>query len=123
MNRLTKDNYDNDVFAYQKQTFIDKDGSRLHRSQYEYNNALWKYVKEQEDIEKELGIDLLIFLKMFTQENIYIKCNGEIFENDVEITINCDKKGYFINLDVCHFDPLYLKDYGKTWALTKEELL
>ena len=76
-----------------------------------------------EDIEDELGIDLLIFLKIFTQENIYIRCNGEIFVNDVEFAINCDKKGYFINLEICQFDRLYLKDYGKTWALTREELL
>ena len=88
-------------------------------SPFELENKLGQL----EDIEDDIGIDLITFLKMFTQENIYIKCNGEIFENDVEFAINCDKKGYFINLEICQFDRLYLKDYGKTWALTKEELL
>ena len=73
-----------------------------------------------EDIEEELGIDLVALFKA-------LKCGVCIKD-----------EGYFNNTDI-YFHPLEmefviewankdnmgyecLKDYGKTWALTKEEL-
>ena len=78
---------------------------------------------EYKDIEEELGIDLITLFKALTKEYIFIKQDNKIYENNVEFSINKDEKGWYINLEVCHFDKLYFKDYGKTWALTKEELL
>ncbi len=90
------------------------------------NKGNWYQIQklgQLEDIEDKLGIDALVLLSAIVQEKIYIKQDDEIFENDVEFSINCDENGYYINLEVCHFGKLYLKDYGKTWALTGDELL
>lgn len=84
-----------------------------------------------EDIEDELGIDLITFFKIFKEQEVYIKLNnGEIIEGfspmieedllGIYFTIN----GKHIN-SIADYDSYYvsLKDYRKTWALTKEELL
>ena len=60
-----------------------------------------------EDIEDELGIDLIILFKAL-DKGIY-----------------CKDSGYTKNERLYHYgaDKFYdFKDYGKTWALTKEEL-
>ena len=82
-----------------------------------------------EDLEQELGIDLFTYVKLTTTTKLY-------FHNipyDDEI-----KEGYLININAFITNPkIYclllqdkkknrymfsLKDYKKTWALTKEEL-
>lgn len=83
---------------------------------------MYNKLAELEDIEEELGIDSIILLKALKNEYIFIKQDNKIYENDVEFSFNRDKKGWYINLEVCHFDKLYFKDYGKTWALAKKEL-
>ena len=90
---------------------------------------------EYKAIEKELGIDLKILLKAFKKvedyynknEVVYMKSsNGEIFTVKgislhycpcrFFITPNYDREGK------SQFMTYWLKDYGKTWALTREEL-
>ena len=75
-----------------------------------------------EDIEEELGIDLITLFKALKYP-IYVKEKDE--------TWWCSNRLYFglgqafiviIGLDDKDI-ILPLKDYGKTWALTKEELL
>lgn len=85
-------------------------------------NLMLKDLDEYHRIEEELGIDLVTLLKAIINEYIFIKQNNEIYENNVEFSINKDENGYYINLETCHFNHLYFKDYGKTWALTREEL-
>lgn len=74
-----------------------------------------------EDIEEELGIDLITLCKTF-EEDIYIKPDNKI------IFVNYDKKEYrFYEGNInCNTDDgnftVSIDDYGKTWALTKEEL-
>lgn len=77
-----------------------------------------------EDIEDELGIDLITLHKSF-EEDIWIKIDNKIMfvpydKKDFvfyEGNINCyplkEPWGYTVSID----------DYGKTWALTEEELL
>lgn len=92
-----------------------------------------------EDIEEELGIDLVTLFKAL-KNGIWASMYGEKVEKGTTLT--------FINKNVLViiFEPFipeedfkphfiyrwgmpndysiyYLKDYGKTWALTKEELL
>ena len=57
-----------------------------------------------EDIEEELGIDLITFFKL-------MKKNDHIYY----------RKGNKIKEGVLTYGPV--SKYGKTWALTKEELL
>lgn len=84
-----------------------------------------------EDIEDELGIDLVTFVKATTQPVLFIK--NIPFSNEIKLAILTfihkndinDNKDYLVWFEV-NKEERYLfklKDYGKTWALTKEELL
>ena len=98
-----------------------------------------------EDIEEELGIDLISLFKVLKQKEVYIRegfCPeaGEHWEINKTLSIYLDYVGEneeyddFINKEWVltfteqedEFDNyamlVRLKDYGKTWALTKEEL-
>lgn len=104
----------------------------------EINNSIYKKLKSLEDIEEELGIDLITLFKAL-KDGFYIKYNGEIIHifSDKHITINFWYKiinvfippKFFIdckkganNLSETIDEEYWFKDYGKTWALTKEEL-
>ena len=95
------------------------------------NQDEYRYVKlgQLEDIEDELGIDLITLFKVWNavlkQEYLWTKYNNELdATNDIEIGDE-DNGLFFIyfywengkHLTFC------LNEYGKTWALTKEELL
>lgn len=87
-----------------------------------------------EDIEEELGIDLWTFMQTILKgdEGIYLKgAKGNVCYCDYQLTYNKDlydehgkplkrNKGWYF--ESCLLGRFYLKDYGKTWALTKEEL-
>lgn len=87
---------------------------------YNINQKMGKY----EDIEEELGIGLITLFKA--------KNNGFFVKlpkiNNGEVSIVLPKEIDDIDLIRCLiFDNVYglfvkFKDYGKTWALTKEEL-
>lgn len=124
--RLTNKNYDNDVLEIQKtRKVVRPDGGLGNYSQWDYNNDLWNYVKVREDIEEELGIELLTLFKAL-KDGIIACCDNpfggkrNVFVNltpdrlSVEYKWKCLRKGK---------NKFYFKDYGKTWALTKEELL
>ena len=81
-----------------------------------------------EDIEEEIGVDLIKAIEFCKQVNskkvIYIKDEWgtypiKILDNlDVELfnhRLYSNSRGIYVSLD--------LFNYGKTWALTKEELL
>ena len=76
-----------------------------------------------EDIEEELGIDLVTLFKALTS-TVYLYHNGELTECEQAPCLLCFDNEYCLEY---HFEydieQVYLKDYGKTWALTKEELL
>ena len=85
-------------------------------------HAYWK-LKEIEDIEDELGIDLILLGKAIkgiwiknkdSKEPFYVGspyiCFSENNKRELEIQFKVDSVWY------------YFKDYSKTWALTKEEL-
>ena len=77
-----------------------------------------------EDIEDELGIDLLTYFKIKSAKSVYVKELGsdtsEMLVRPSKDSIDVCYKG-FVNIPECD-SSLQLKDYGKTWALTKEEL-
>jgi len=87
-----------------------------------------------EDIEEELGIDLITLFKAF-ENGIWIKFNmgsrtynwktGETKETGDQVVFHkapykilAENIAYFRRL----FEKEYTENYGKTWALTKEEL-
>lgn len=80
-----------------------------------------------EDIEEELGIDLLTLYKALT-DGIYVRCVTEDgFEHFVWISGKwnfIDKENKCLNcfLDA-HPRKLFFTDYGDVWAVTEEELI
>lgn len=72
-----------------------------------------------EDIEEEIGIDLIVLFEAL-KNGIYIKeLKNDCPYWDFELR-NVSGLGLVIFWGFC--GNLFLKDYGKTWALTKEEL-
>ena len=88
------------------------------------NDSIQK-LGQLEDIEEELGIDLLTYFKIKSAKSVYVKELGkdcsEMLVRPSKDSIDVCYKG-FVNIPECD-SCLQLKDYGKTWALTKEELL
>ena len=93
----------------------------------EIDNSIYKKLKILEDIEEELGINLIKAVELCVQVNskkvVYTKERWGIDtikiidELDVELFSHRLYKnfgGVYVSLD--------LYEYGKTWALTKEEL-
>ena len=81
-----------------------------------------------EDIEEEIGIDLITLFnidkQLNTKKEIWFKIEDEIEESfrfDSYYIIDLKHKA-FVKIEYEPLDYLYFKDYGKTWALTKEEL-
>ena len=84
-------------------------------------------LEEYRKIEEEFGIDLItifnIYNKLNTQKSIYTKLCSEIKEHHLYgcyFVIDFNEMA-FRELDY-DSDCLYFKHYGKTWALTREEL-
>lgn len=81
---------------------------------------------ELEDIEEELGIDLITLFNAY-HCGFYIKYEngfiGFIRGGQYYLEVGLETKCFIVK----EFEPngtrWYFKDYGKTWALTKEELL
>ena len=74
-----------------------------------------------EDIEEELGIDLITLFKALKQMFVFHKENVKIELIGIHFKSNELYLFGFVE-DTVHAVYLSLKDYGKTWALTKEEL-
>ena len=85
-------------------------------------------LQELEDIEEEIGIDLVTLFKAYNDGFYYLS------ETDAGIEFNVYgnlfmSDDHFARSGEFYFDcwksreTIYVKDYGKTWALTKEELL
>ena len=90
-------------------------------------NAEYAKLADLEDIEDELGIDLTTLFKAlkngcFAKETFdYMgrKQTQIIFTEFTQLYYADDLDDYLIHIRARDY---YLKDYGKTWALTKEEL-
>lgn len=89
-------------------------------SQIPVRKALEK-LSRLEDIEEKLGVDLSLYLKMTVLwSDVYIKSEMGILELKHKRFGYVDGKFWEIGRTTdLALDP---KDYGKTWALTKEEL-
>ncbi len=91
-----------------------------------FTNACIDKLGQLEDIEDEIGIDLIVLVKAVK--------NGIWYKNDFNEICYCEKPYLYFDQApaICKFflrvsglfrDDLTLKRYGRTWALTKEELL
>ena len=78
-------------------------------------------LEEYKKIGEELGIDLITLFKALKQMFVFHKENVKIELLGLHIKSNELYLFGFVK-DTVHAVYLSLKDYGKTWALTKEEL-
>ena len=86
-----------------------------------YNQDCVNKLGKLEDIEDELGIDLITLFNALKQGHIWVKQKDKVITS---CDYNLGLTGFTYDLyckDICEW--LLVKDYGKTWALTNEELL
>ena len=78
-----------------------------------------------EDLEEELGIDLITLFKA-KKEGIYYKTiNHNIYyisKNCLCLEFNYEWELWVENHSILNGLLIHLKDYGKTWSLRKEDL-
>ena len=114
MNKLTKDLHTpHDDTGY----------SDIVENAVDRENIVLTKLKHYEDIEEELGVDLI---KLLTADEIYYKAHGEIESNIFDVSFY----SFLILVRVYHSPyrkddehfAFGFNDYGKTWAFTREEL-
>lgn len=110
MNRLTK-KCSNYLPQYERET------------NENYYDLVYK-LGQLEDIEEELGIDLITLFKALDRNNnIYVKDDNKIVEFDETLIDKRTLDKYQLYLSQGYeYMCLSFKYYGKTWALTREEL-
>ena len=108
MNRLTKKNNIGYFPAYERET---------KENYYDLVHKLGVL----EDLEEELGIDFIALSKILKQRFVYDKDQVKI--ELLGLHIKSDELYlYGFVEDTMHAVYLRLKDYGKTWTITKEKL-
>lgn len=101
-----------------------KDNKTMSQSVDITQDIVKKELKEHEQykaMEEELGIDLLTLFKAL-KNGIWVKTKNGISQH---FTVSI-RKWLQTNTYCLYYRPythIWFEDYGKTWALTKEELL
>jgi len=83
----------------------------------ENQDNIYNKLARLEDIEEELGIELIILFKALKNGVYYRNTQREINYAD-KVRLSFAYKTLVVDRHTCK----YLTDYGKTWALTKGEL-
>ena len=126
MNRLTNKNinwYEDFVFSLR---------NRLITSN-EINDSIYYRLKLLEDLEEEIGMSLLILFRILKWGQIIYKTRSLYNHNKIILEsrkingLSYEGGSYILEVytqnDVGDdFDYVYVKDYGITWAIKKEEL-
>lgn len=96
--------------------------------EYETIKKDLEVLKKYHQIEEELGIDLITLFKGLKGGVYYFTTMNQLTKDYVWLADNymsfaaSDKLSYSFRTSFEH-RTLFFQDYGKTWALTKEELL
>ena len=105
------------------------DLGELYRSEFDIISKDLDLFEEYRKIEKELGLDLKVYHKLMNmlycgEPNIlYIKDKDKIVQVGILEIDYCKKKIIFYKDKSYNEDYVYgFIQYGKTWALTSEEL-
>lgn len=89
-----------------------------------HNNLATKKLSQLEDLEEELGIELILYFKIYKHclknKPIYYIKNNKIVKSSPRV--ECCLDAVAEHIGDYGADEYDFKDYGKTWALTKEEL-
>lgn len=98
--------------------------TKKYDDEYESNESeytVWQKLGQLEDIEDELGIDLIALFKILKTKECYSKEDGEC------LIMGINKNGVILMpkkfpFGECEFTAPFA-ELGKTWALTKEDFL
>ena len=74
-----------------------------------------------EDIEEELGIDLITLFKAL-KNGIYFKVKDKIYFTNERLDLAFKEKALFEFNEYSDYEIYEFNEYGKTWALTRDEL-
>ena len=128
MNRLTNKDinwYDDFVFSMRNRLITET----------EIKDSIYYRLKLLEDLEEDIGMSLLTLFRILKWGQIIVKYRPmygpnkiillsrkikDLYYDDGDYILHIYEDGddgYWIN-----FDYVYVKDYGKTWAIKKEEL-
>lgn len=99
-----------------------KELSTLKKHNVLMTNNDYKELKlgQLEDIEEELEIDLITLFKAISN-GIYVKTKNGISKHYTIYLMKWQQTNTYC-LYYRPYSHIWFKDYGKTWALTKEEL-
>ena len=85
------------------------------------DDRIYNKLGQLEDIEEELGIDLITLFRALTK-GIYIK-DDKLIDHltglQLDLSLITNEYSFYCDYYIQYYR---LKDYGKTWALNKEEL-
>ena len=104
-----------------------------HRYEHDLFKDVYCKLEDLENIEEELDISLLTLFKILKRGQIIYKTrslyhNKIILESRKIDGLYYDGSYYILKIhnnfedDNDNYDVVYVKDYGVTWALTREEL-
>ena len=114
MSRLT----DKDCYKYEDFCFNYRNIETM-RSGTDF--AMYVKLKSLEDLEEEIGIDFITLSKILKQRFVYDKDQVKIELLGLHIKSN-ELYLYGFVEETMHAVYLRLKNYGKTWTITKEKL-
>lgn len=90
--------------------------------EYEKEKLAFEKLEKIEDIEEEIGIDLVTLIRA-NYEGAYFKEDLRHYIAEVDLKHKCVRLvSHFEAEDDFDIHYVEFSDYGKTWALTKEEL-
>ena len=128
MNRLT------DKYINFYNDFVFSLRNRLITTE-EINDSIYNRLKLLEDLEEEIGMSLLTLFRILKWGEIIYKTRSLHHNNKIILEsrkidgLYYDGAYYILKLhnllfedDNDNYDVVYVKDYGITWAITKEEL-
>lgn len=76
-----------------------------------------------EVIEEELGIDLITLFKVMKKRWVVEKISRGYMDVEIDgLSYTEESMLCYDNDNCCTYNDLPFKEYGKTWALTREEL-
>ena len=127
MNRLTDKyiNWYNDFVFSLRNRLITTD---------EINESIYNRLKLLEDLEEDIGMSLLTLFRILIRGQIIYKTRSLYHHNKIILEsrkidgLYYDGSYYILKIhnnfedDNDNYDVVYVKDYGITWALTREEL-
>ena len=84
--------------------------------------AIYNKLYELEDIEEQIGVELLILFKALENGAYCKRGKKTVFFYRLEASDLVNYSFKVFNTKKWEWETYNFKDYGKTWALTKEEL-